>query len=60
MCCIARDDRQTPRITCGDLVLQPVIAAIFRADRAESEQAFKLLDLALEFAPVGEFPRSYA
>ena len=31
---VARHNRQPPRVTRGDLVIEPVVAAIFRADGA--------------------------
>jgi hypothetical protein len=31
---VRRDDREPPRIACGDLVLEPVITAVLRADIA--------------------------
>ena len=44
VCGIRRHDRQPPRIAGRDLVLQPVVAAILRADGARAKQFFKLLD----------------
>ena len=47
---IRRDDREPSRIAGRDLILQAIVQAIARTDRAAFEQAFEGLDAPPELA----------
>src|SRR5690348_8634444 len=52
---VARDYRQTSRIARSYLVVEAIVAAIFRADGACGEQIFKLVDAVYQLILRQEF-----
>lgn len=52
---VARNNRQSARITSGNFTLQTIISAVFRTNGTGFKQFFECLNSGLQFVPIQEF-----